>query len=116
LLIPSDNGPHRIACVKFILGLVFHIRTGKPCFVSEHYREILLPCTKAEWEAKTEVQWRKEHDNAAARGTAVLHTFGDLIDAHRCLTGARESSDKLGMWNATIDHLGMVLNLAVHAV
>jgi hypothetical protein len=113
-LISADNNICRVACVWFILGLVFQIRTGKPCFIADHFRELLLPCTKTEWEAKTESQWRKEHDNAAGSTTA-LHTFGDLIDAHRRLLGV-QMSDGLGMWNAGIDHLGMVLNLAVHMV
>jgi len=101
-----------VACIWFILGRVFHVRTNKPCFVSEHYREILLPCSKTEWEARDESQWGKEHGHAAAGSTTALRTIGDLIDAHRRLPGA-QISDRLGMWNAGIDHLGMVLNLAV---
>ncbi|TVY47503.1 hypothetical protein LOCC1_G002248 [Lachnellula occidentalis] len=106
----------RVACVWFILGLVFHTRTGNFCIISEHFREIFLPCTKAEWEAKTEAHWRKEHNVAAsARGTSSatgLHRLGDLIDAHTRTPGTRVS-DKLDVWNAGIDHLGMTLNLAV---
>jgi hypothetical protein len=115
--ISSDNGIYRIGCVWYILGLVFQIRNGRPCFISDHFREILLPCTKTEWEAKTESQWRREHNNAtaAASSATALHTLGDLIDAHRRLPGA-QASDRLGMWNAGIDHLGMVLNLAVGMV
>lgn len=111
---------YRIACIKFILGLVFDIRNGRPCFVSDHFREILLPCTKSEWEAKTEAQWRKEYDFAAgntrsANNTITLRTFGDLIDAHQRLPGG-QVSERLDRWNADIDHLGMALNLAVRVV
>jgi hypothetical protein len=116
LLILSDNDI-RVACVWFILNLVFNIRTGRPCWCSDHFRELLLPCPKAEWEAKTEAQWKKEHDisAASASSTTALLTFGDLIDAHGRLPGG-SVSDKLAVWNAGIDHLGMVLNLAVRIV
>ncbi|KAH8683386.1 hypothetical protein BGZ60DRAFT_368473 [Tricladium varicosporioides] len=103
----------RVACVWYILGLVFHTRTGRPCYVSDHYRDISLPCTKNEWEAKTEAQWRKEHNISCS--TATLHTFGDLMDAHQNLPDV-QSSEKLNVWNVGIDHLGMVLNLAVRIV
>ncbi|TVY93870.1 hypothetical protein LAWI1_G000563 [Lachnellula willkommii] len=106
----------RVACVWFILGLVFHTRTSNFCFISEHFRELFLPCTKAEWEAKTEPQWRKEHNAAAsAKGASSatgLHHLGDLIDACPRTPGTRVA-DKLDVWNAGIDHLGMTLNLAV---
>jgi hypothetical protein len=111
---------HRLGCVWFLLSLVYHVRTGSPCFPSDFFREIQLPCTKTEWEAKTESQWRIEYENAATRtrvagfGTA-LETFGDLIDAHQYSPGGRLSK-KLDIWNAEIDHLGMSLNLAVNVV
>ena len=112
-MLSSDNIIHRVACVWFILGRIFHIRTGNFCFVSEHFRELFLPCTKAEWEAKTEGQWRKEHNAAAsAKGANGLHRLGDLIDANPRTPGTR-MSDKLDVWNAGIDHLGMTLNLTV---
>ncbi|KUJ11709.1 uncharacterized protein LY89DRAFT_594761 [Mollisia scopiformis] len=105
----------RIGCVWFVLGLVFHIRTGKPCFLTDHYREILLPCTKSEWEAKTEGEWKKENEIAAASNGTALQTFGDLIDAHRHLPGS-QMFDKLARWNAGVDNLGVMLNLAVRMV
>ncbi|KAE9365144.1 hypothetical protein N431DRAFT_353379, partial [Stipitochalara longipes BDJ] len=106
----------RIGWAWFILGLVFHLRTGVPCFVSDHFREMPLPCTKTEWEAKTESQWRIEHENAMARSkSSYLSTFGDLIDAHRHKVKGPES-ESLDVWNAGIDHLGVLLNLAVHLV
>ncbi len=88
--------------------------------MSDNFREILLPCTKTEWEAKSESQWRTEYNNAAANyrsasSSAALHTFGDLIDAHQRLPGVR-MSERLNMWNAGIDSLGMALNIAVYMV
>jgi len=69
-----------------------------------------------EWEAKTEAQWRKEHENAAARSNSTsLHTLGDLIDAQKHSSRDR-LSEGLDIWNAGLDHLGVLLNLAVHLV
>ncbi len=89
--------------------------------MSDHFREIPLPCTKIEWEARTEAKWRFERANAAKRrGVGVSYSFGDLIDAHQQCSkggGASESErEKLDIWNAGIDGLGMLLNLAVHLV
>ncbi|KAN0089203.1 hypothetical protein V8E51_019463 [Hyaloscypha variabilis] len=106
----------RIGWVWFILGLVFHLRTGVPCFISDHFREMPLPCKKTEWEANTKAQWRIEHENASARSrSTALRTFGELIDAHQSTPRGR-NSEGLDAWNAGIDHLGVLLNLAVHLV
>lgn len=51
----------------------------------------------------------------SASRTTALHTIGDLIDAHQRLSGS-PISEGLSIWNAGIDHLGMVLNLAVRLV
>ena len=74
-----------------------------------------LPCTKTEWEARTEAQWRVEYENAMTSKGAALITFGDLIDAHKRSRSGR-NSEGLDIWNAGIDHLGVLLNLAVHLV
>lgn len=76
---------------------------------------MLLPCTKTEWEAKTESQWITAYRNAASSSVTSLHTFGDLIDAHQRVPGGRVS-ERLDIWNAEIDHLGMSLNMAVYIV
>lgn len=55
-----------------------------------------------------------EHDKSTSCTTA-LHTFGDLMKAHQPAPGT-QMSDKLATFNAGVDHLGMVLNLAVHMV
>lgn len=91
-----------------MLTRVFQVRSGMPCFVSDNFRWIPLPCTKAEWEAKTEVSWRAEYHAANSLKNGV-QTFGDLIDAYQ-----NQDFSRLDLWNASIDHLGMTLNLAVH--
>jgi len=72
-----------------------------------------------EWEAKTEAQWRTEYQNAVSARNAshggALKTFGDLIDAHQRVPGV-ERDERLDVWNAGIDHLGMLLNLAVYMI
>lgn len=110
----TDNRLPRLASLWHLLGLVFHTKIGR-CFVSDHYREIVLPSRKNEWEAKTEEQWRQEFDKAAANNVSTVHTFGALMDADRDLKG-EPTSEKLDIWNAGIDHLGMALNLAVQLV
>ena len=104
-----------MACVWFVLNLICHARTGKPCYPCDHFRELSLPCTKAEWEAKTEEQWKIERANAKAKSTSSLRKFGDLIDAEQHFRGSI-ASEALAEWNTGIDHLGMVLNLAAHMV
>lgn len=96
--------------------MVFHIKTGGPCYVSDFYREIPLPCTKGEWEAQSEEQWRTERTAAIAARKDGFKTFGDLIDAQT--NGGEDQQKQAGLeiWIAGIDNLGMLLNLAVHLI
>lgn len=128
-LLPSDHASvvpdlltwvkiknYRVAWIWFMLGLVYHIRTETPCTVANFTRQVPLPCTKTEWEAQTEEDWRREYSKARnVPGATSLLTFGDLIDAHKCSLAERPNKVReLEAWNAGLDNLGMLLNVAVY--
>jgi len=92
----------------------FPHRNRLSCPFSNFYRELFVSCSKSEWEAKSESQWKFESQKAAA-SIGSLRTFGDLKDAHQRVPG-NLGSDALDVWNAGIDQLGMTLNLAVYMV
>lgn len=75
-----------------------------------------LPCTKTEWEAHTEADWKREYYKVRnSEATACMQTFGDLVDAHRGSPAERIAKAKqLEAWNAGIDNLGVLLNFAVY--
>jgi hypothetical protein len=96
--------------------MVFYIRTEVRCKITEVTRFVPLPCTKTEWEARTEEDWRREYTKARnAQTVTSLQVFGDLVDAHRCSPAERLLKAKeLEAWNAGIDNLGVLLNVAVY--
>lgn len=74
-----------------------------------------MPCSKTEWECKTEEDWVKEHEIAAGGSATAMYNFGELVDTHRQPPDA-QSFRKLSTWNAGIDHLGVLLNIAARLV
>lgn len=110
---------YRVAWVWFSLSVVYQIRSGVPgvpCRVADFPEGMPLPCTKTEWEAQTEENWRREYYKARNSQSATsMQTFGDLADAHRGSPADRlAKATQLEAWNAGIDNLGVILNLAVY--
>ncbi|KAH8694290.1 hypothetical protein BGW36DRAFT_384678 [Talaromyces proteolyticus] len=100
----------RVVCVWFAISLVFCVQAGIPCHMTSAFREMALPSTKTEWEASNETQWQAEYKSAEAR-RSQLSRFADLLSAYEIGDIA-----KLNSWNAGIDNLGILLNLALHVV
>lgn len=104
----------RILSVWFLFAQVSSISIGIPCTILDDWAKVLLPCHKAQWAARTPEEWKQEteairkHQNQGS-GPA---TFGDLCDLHRGTPG-KESMDRLSVWNAGADNIGVLLNLAV---
>ncbi|PCH05510.1 Hypothetical protein PENO1_007540 [Penicillium occitanis (nom. inval.)] len=114
-----DESIKRVAWVWFSLSVVYQIRSGVPgvpCRVADSTDGMPLPCTKTEWEAQTEEDWRREYYKARnSQSTASIQTFGDLANAYRGLPADRAAkATQLEAWNAGIDNLGVLLNLAVY--
>ncbi|QGA13108.1 hypothetical protein EYB26_000753 [Talaromyces marneffei] len=114
-----DESIKRVAWVWFALSVVYQIRSGVPgvpCRVADSTEGMPLPCTKTEWEAQTEEDWRREYYKArSSQSTASIQTFGDLANASRGSPAERHAkATQLEAWNAGIDNLGVLLNLAVY--
>lgn len=110
---------YRVAWVWFSLSVVYQIRSGVPgvpCRVADSTEGMPLPCTKTEWEAQTEEDWRREYYKARdSQSTASIQTFGDLANAYKGSPADRATkATQLEAWNAGIDNLGVLLNLAVY--
>lgn len=110
---------YRVAWVWFSLSVVYQIRSGVPgvpCRVAGSTEGMPLPCTKTEWEAQTEEDWRREYYKARnSQSTASIQTFGDLANAYKGLPADRAAkATQLEAWNAGIDNLGVLINLAVY--
>lgn len=74
-----------------------------------------MPCSKMEWESNIEDDWEREHKHNSMASNTAMCTLGDLVEAHRQPPDA-QSFKKLSTWNAGIDNLGMLLNVAVRLV
>jgi hypothetical protein len=98
----------------FLLGCVVCVKTGIVCDPSQSYRHIPLPSSKYLWEAPTQAAWEKEQE-AYRMLPGELLTLGDLMDAQS--NGfSPPHSHRLDKWNAGVDGVGVLLNLARNMV
>lgn len=89
--------------------IVVVLRTG--CHTTDTPETLPLPAPQTQWEARTREGWTKEFGVEGA----LIATFGGLIKA-RQHTEEQESKEDLAVWNARVDRLGSLLNIAVALV
>lgn len=86
------------------------IKIGVPCDRFTSFRDVPLSSPKSLWEAKTRSAWEAEYGVYKTMPRMGLDVFGDLYDA--CKQSSVVSNKlKLHAWNATVDNLGVLLNL-----
>ena len=98
---------NRTSCAWFLLNCIISISNGLYCEVLEDYRMIPLPSPKAQWEASSHTGW----ENELEFNSNTLWTFGNLLDAHKW-SNEPLSAQRLDSWNARIDNLGSLMNIA----
>jgi hypothetical protein len=64
-----------------------------------------------QWQAQTREAWLEE----LGTEDSVMTTFGSLVNVKQHIH-EQESKQKLGLWNARMDRLGSLLNIAVALV
>jgi hypothetical protein len=101
-----------MAIVWFLMGRVVGLTTGIPCSTAEDCRSLALPASRAVWEARSYMAWENEYVNFYQKEPQEMKTYGDLIDAHERSDDPRyvELIDK---WNASVDGIGYLMNLAI---
>ncbi|KIM97235.1 hypothetical protein OIDMADRAFT_168993 [Oidiodendron maius Zn] len=97
----------RTSCAWFLLNCIISISNGLYCEVLEDVRMIPLPSPKAQWEASSHTGW----ENELEFNSNTLWTFGNLLDAHKW-SNEPLSAQRLDSWNARIDNLGSLMNIA----
>ncbi|OKL64254.1 hypothetical protein UA08_00398 [Talaromyces atroroseus] len=110
ILMFTNNLNRRTAIVWLLITQMFQIKIGVPCDRFESFRDIPLSSPKSLWEARTRAAWQSEYEVYATMPRMGLDVFGDLLDA--CKQGdVGLNKLKLHAWNATVDNLGILLNL-----
>lgn len=104
-----------MAIIWFLLDRIVSVSTGISCGASQSFRDLPLPCTKTLWEARTYSSWETEYVTVYSNTTPRLHRFGDIIDANKGLEDPF-NLHLIDTWNAGIDDLGGLLNLALAMV
>jgi hypothetical protein len=91
------------------VGSIVCVKLSIPCDISQSYRVLPLPSSKALWEASTREAWEAEYtyDQAHSHG---LITLGDLLDVQKAESSAANTK-RLDSWNASVDALGGLVNL-----
>ncbi|KAH7068214.1 hypothetical protein BKA63DRAFT_521352 [Paraphoma chrysanthemicola] len=105
----------RTVVVWLLIAHMVHIKIGVPCDTFEGFREIPLPAPNSLWGARTRLGWHSEYELYKTMPRMGLELFGDLIDASR-QSGVGSNRVKLDAWNATVDSLGILLNLGAAMV
>ncbi|KAH7092162.1 hypothetical protein FB567DRAFT_516648 [Paraphoma chrysanthemicola] len=100
----------RTVVVWLLIAHMVHIKIGVPCDTFEGFREIPLPAPSTLWGARTRSGWQSEYELYKNMPRLGLEFFGDLIDACR-QSSVGSNRTKLDAWNATVDSLGILLNL-----
>ena len=102
----------RTAIVWLLMTQMVHIKIGVPCDNFEGFRDIPLPAPKPLWEARTQSQWRSEYEVYKTMPRMGLEVLGDLVDASKQKSTSTDKR-RLDSWSATMDNLGMLLQLGV---
>ncbi|KZL73736.1 C6 finger domain-containing protein [Colletotrichum tofieldiae] len=103
----------RIACVWFLIAQIAFVKVGIGCVILESWKDMPLPCHKAQWSASTPESWKEEmdafsHQQISSRG---ISSFGELLECHRAASVV-SNAEKLDAWNSGADNIGNLLNLA----
>ncbi|KAK9235720.1 hypothetical protein V1525DRAFT_409153 [Lipomyces kononenkoae] len=105
----------RTAIVWLLITQMVQIKIGVPCDRFTSFRDVPLSSPKSLWEAKTRSEWEAEYEVYRTMPRMGLDVFGDLYDAYK-QSSLGSNKLKLHAWNATIDNLGILLNLGAEII
>lgn len=110
----ANTACRRIGCLWFAINRVFSLKASRAhCAGFDNFSHLALTSAKTAWEARTLGEWEAEksfHDVSSP-----MATFGELIVAKR-QSADPVHSRKLETWEAGVDKLGMMMNIAVELV
>jgi hypothetical protein len=98
----------RTSLVWFLITRTIVVVPKTDCHTTNTPDALPLPAPQMQWEARTRDAWLKE---LGAEGPAIT-TFGSLVNAKQHIH-EQESKQLLSAWNAKMDRLGSLLNIAV---
>lgn len=101
----------RTSLIWFLITRTIVIMPKTECHTTISPETLPLPAPQMQWEARTKEAWLEE---LGADGS-VMTTFGSLVNVKQHIH-EQESKQKLGVWNARMDRLGSLLNIAVALV
>jgi hypothetical protein len=104
-----------MAIVWFLMGRVVGLTTGIPCSTAEDCRALPLPAPRSIWEARSYSAWENEYVSFYHNEPLEMKTFGDLIDAH-ARSADPHYAELIDCWNARVDGVGYMMNLAISIV
>ncbi|KAH8810575.1 hypothetical protein F5884DRAFT_779666 [Xylogone sp. PMI_703] len=106
-----NESRHRVQCLWFLTSRVVSVKAIIDCYALELYADLTLPSPKVLWEASTDPLWQFEYELDSLEKQPRLSTVGELVDAHRRPNNLSDAL--LDTWNAGVDDLGFLLNLAI---
>lgn len=107
----TDTLFYRVACLWFLTSRVASVKASIDCDALELFADLALPSSKVLWEASTDPLWQFEYELDSLEKCPRLSSVGDLIQAHQRPNSVTNA--QLDTWNAGIDDLGFLLNLAI---
>ena len=104
-----------MSIIWFLIGSVVGITTGIPCGTTEASRDLPLPAPRSIWEARSYSDWENEYVAFYKSDQPRMSTFGELIEAHK-RSAEPHYAQLIDNWNAGIDGIGHLMNLAIPMV
>ncbi|KAL5398664.1 hypothetical protein PMIN03_012753 [Paraphaeosphaeria minitans] len=101
----------RSSLVWFLITRTIVVAPKEDCHTTNDPWGLPLPAPQTQWEARTREAWMKEIWSESP----AITTFGNLISAKQHIDKP-EGKQNLAAWNAKVDRLGSLLNVAVALV
>ena len=101
----------RTSLIWFLITRTIVIMPKTECHTTISPETLPLPAPQMQWQAQTREAWLEE----LGTEDSVMTTFGSLVNVKQHIH-EQESKQKLGLWNARMDRLGSLLNIAVALV
>lgn len=98
----------RTSLIWFLITRTIVIMPKVDCHTTISPETLPLPAPQMQWEARTRERWLEE----LGAERPAMTTFGSLVSVKQH-THDQESKRILGTWNAKMDRLGSLLNIAV---
>jgi hypothetical protein len=101
------SSKRRTLFTMYLFINVYNSDNGLPNFLSDELRDILVPESKALWEASDRGSWTREYNRHLSRWEDGMLRISELWGSSE--TGSEAKRKRIGRWVQSTDEFGMML-------